>query len=79
MKKQKQDTTPSVWNPNFKYQPAGTAMDLAAKFKRIQDMINGVIKPVQQPAKEYQMPKSGDTVTVAKMKEQIAKKKAKKK
>lgn len=35
-KKQKQDTTPSVWNPNFKYQPAGTAMDLAAKFKRIQ-------------------------------------------
>jgi biotin operon repressor len=43
--------------------------------KRIQDMINGVIKPVQQPAKEYQMPKSGDTVTVAKMKEQIAKKK----
>jgi len=42
--------------------------------KRIQDMINGVIKPVQQPPKEYQMPK-GDTVTVAKMKEQIAKKK----
>lgn len=34
--KKKQDDTPSVWNPNFKYQPAGTAMDLAAKFKRIQ-------------------------------------------
>ncbi len=45
--------------------------------KRIHDMINGVIKPVQQPPREYQMPKSGDTVTVAKMKEQIAKKKAK--
>ena len=45
--------------------------------KRIHDMINGVIKPVQQPTKEYQMPKSGDTVTVAKMKEQIAKKKEK--
>jgi hypothetical protein len=42
--------------------------------KRIHDMINGVIKPVQQPQREYQMPK-GDTVTVAKMKEQIAKKK----
>jgi predicted transcriptional regulator len=42
--------------------------------KRIHDMINGVIKPVQQPPREYQMPK-GDTVTVAKMKEQIAKKK----
>lgn len=35
-KQKKQDTTPSVWNPKFKYQPAGTAMDLAAKFKRIQ-------------------------------------------
>ncbi len=35
-KKQKQDDTPSVWNPNFKYKPAGTAQDLAAKFKRIQ-------------------------------------------
>lgn len=36
-KKPKQpDDTPSVWNPNFKYKPAGTAMDLAAKFKRIQ-------------------------------------------
>jgi hypothetical protein len=45
--------------------------------KRIHDMINGVIKPVQQPPREYQMPKSGDTVTVAKMKEQIAKKKEK--
>jgi len=44
--------------------------------KRIQDMINGVIKPVQQPQREYEMPK-GDTITVAKMKEQIAKKKAK--
>ena len=35
-KQKKRDDTPSVWNPNFKYQPAGTAMDLAAKFKRIQ-------------------------------------------
>lgn len=43
--------------------------------KRIHDMIKGAVKPVTQPAKEYQMPKSGDTVTVAKMKEQIAKKK----
>jgi biotin operon repressor len=42
--------------------------------KRIHDMIKGAVKPVTQPAKEYQMPKSGDTVTVAKMKEQIAKK-----
>lgn len=43
--------------------------------KRIQDMINGVIKPVQPPARSYQMPK-GDTITVAKMKKQIAAKKA---
>lgn len=35
-KEKKPDDTPSVWNPNFKYKPAGTAMDLAAKFKRIQ-------------------------------------------
>ena len=36
-KKQKpRDDTPSVYNPDFKYKPAGTAMDLAAKFKRIQ-------------------------------------------
>jgi hypothetical protein len=46
--------------------------------KRIQDMIKGVVKPVTQPAKEYQMPKSGDTVTVAKMKKEIAAKKASK-
>lgn len=45
--------------------------------KRIQDMINGAIKPVQPPAKEYQMPK-GDTVTVAKMKAEIAAHKARK-
>jgi len=45
--------------------------------KRIQEMIRGVVKPINQPAKEYQMPK-GDTVTVAKMKAEIAaKKKAK--
>ena len=43
--------------------------------KRIQDMINSVIKPVQPPARSYQMPK-GDTITVAKMKKQIAAKKA---
>jgi hypothetical protein len=43
--------------------------------KRIHDMIKGAVKPVTQPAKEYQMPKSGDTVTVAKMKKEIAKKK----
>ncbi len=35
VKKVKKDTTPSVWNPNWKYQPGGTAMDLAEKFKRI--------------------------------------------
>jgi len=43
--------------------------------KRIQDMINSVIKPVQPPARSYQMAK-GDTITVAKMKKQIAAKKA---
>jgi len=32
---EKKDTTPSVWNPNWKYKPGGTAMDLAEKFKRI--------------------------------------------
>ena len=45
--------------------------------KRIQDMIKGVIKPVVQPPKEYQMPK-GDTITVAKMKAEIAAKKQRK-
>ena len=45
--------------------------------KRIQDMIKGVVKPVVPPPKEYQMPK-GDTVTVAKMKAEIAAKKSKK-
>lgn len=45
--------------------------------KRIQDMIKSVVKPVVPPPKEYQMPK-GDTVTVAKMKAEIAAKKAKK-
>jgi len=43
--------------------------------KRIQDMIKGAVKPVQPPARSYQMPK-GDTITVAKMKKQIAAKKA---
>lgn len=43
--------------------------------RRIQDMIKGVLKPMNQPPKEYQMPK-GDTVTVAKMKAEIAAKKA---
>lgn len=46
--------------------------------KRIHDMIKGAVKPVQPPAKEYKMPK-GDTVTVAKMKAEIAAKKAKNK
>ena len=46
--------------------------------RRIQEMIKGVVKPMNQPPKEYTMPKSGDTVTVAKMKAEIAaKKKAK--
>lgn len=44
--------------------------------KRIQDMIKGVVKPMTQPPKEYVMPKSGDTVTVAKMKKEIAQAKA---
>jgi len=48
-----------------------------AGLKRIQDMIKGSYKPVQPPAKEYKMPK-GDTVTVAKMKQEIAAKKARK-
>lgn len=43
--------------------------------RRIQDMIKGVVKPMNQPPKEYQMPKSGDTITVAKMKAEIAAKK----
>ena len=46
--------------------------------KRIHDMIKGVIKPINPPAKEYAMPKSGDTVTVAKMKREIAEHKARK-
>jgi hypothetical protein len=46
--------------------------------KRIQDMIKGVVKPITQPPKEYVMPKSGDTITVAKMKKEIAAKKASK-
>ena len=44
--------------------------------RRIQEMIKGVVKPITQPPKEYTMPKSGDTVTVAKMKAEIAAKKA---
>ena len=46
--------------------------------RRIHDMIRGVVKPMNQPPKEYAMPKSGDTVTVAKMKADIAAHKAKK-
>lgn len=45
--------------------------------KKIQDMIKGTIKHVQPPPKTYQMPK-GDTITVAKMKAEIAAKKASK-
>jgi hypothetical protein len=45
--------------------------------RRIQDMIKGAVKPVVPPPKTYQMPK-GDTVTVAKMKAEIAAKKASK-
>jgi biotin operon repressor len=45
--------------------------------KRIQDMIKGAIKPIIQPPQEYTMPK-GDTVTVAKMKAEIAAKKQRK-
>jgi biotin operon repressor len=44
--------------------------------KRIQDMIRGVVKPINEPAKEYTMPKGKDTATVAKMKAQIKAKKA---
>ena len=29
------DMTASVWNPNFKYKPAGSSIDLAKKFARI--------------------------------------------
>lgn len=46
--------------------------------RRIQDMIRGVIKPINPPPKEYQMPTKGDTVTVAKMKAELAAHKAKK-
>ena len=45
--------------------------------KRIQEMLKGAVKPVVPPPKTYQMPK-GDTVTVAKMKAEIAAKKASK-
>lgn len=35
-KKQKEkDPTPSVWNKDWKYQTAGSALDLAEKFRRI--------------------------------------------
>lgn len=44
--------------------------------KRIHDMIKGAIKPINPPPKEHTMPKSGDTVTVAKMKREIAQAKA---
>jgi len=33
--KKEKDTTPSVWNRDWKYQAAGSALDLAEKFKRI--------------------------------------------
>jgi hypothetical protein len=33
--KPKKDTTASVWNPNWKYRTAGSATDLAEKFRRI--------------------------------------------
>ena len=33
--KPKKDPTPSVWNKDWKYQTAGSAMDLAEKFRRI--------------------------------------------
>lgn len=45
--------------------------------RRIQDMIKGVVKPINPPPKEYKMPK-GDTATVAKMKQEIAAHKARK-
>lgn len=45
--------------------------------KRINDMIKGVVKPINTPAKEYQMPNNKDTITVAKMKKEIAKHKQK--
>jgi hypothetical protein len=35
VKRKDKDTTPSVWNPHWKYQTAGSALDLAEKFKRI--------------------------------------------
>ena len=45
--------------------------------KRINDMIKGVVKPMNPPLKEYQMPNNRDTITVAKMKKEIAKHKQK--
>lgn len=33
--KKEKDTTPSVWNKDWKYQTVGSAVDLAEKFKRI--------------------------------------------
>jgi len=45
--------------------------------KRVQEMISGVLKPMNPLPKEYQMPKQQDTITVAKMKKQIAQHKQK--
>jgi len=49
-----------------------------AGLKRIQEMIKGVVKPMTQPPKEYAMPKEIDTITVARMKAEIAAHKARK-
>lgn len=48
VKRKDKDTTPSVWNPHWKYQTAGSALDLAEKFKRIR-------KQQEQEAKEKKM------------------------
>lgn len=47
-KRKEKDRTASVWNPDWKYQAAGSALDLAEKFKRIR-------KQQEQEAKEKKM------------------------
>lgn len=47
-KRKEKDTTASVWNPDWKYRAAGSALDLAEKFKRIR-------KQQEQEAKEKKM------------------------
>ncbi len=50
VKRKDKDTTPSVWNPNWKYQAAGSALDLAEKFKRIRKQHARHASPRSRPS-----------------------------